>query len=248
MSEDIPTAESIEIKSITAPQEPFLQALTENLTSTFDVPIVVQNADNIDNADTHYIDEYKAARQRLLLRYKTFLDLMMEPYGDDGSDQAKLRQAAEEGLLHAVQKFTPNIGFKFSTYITWHVRQSIDRARSVDDHKKVATQTTTTLMGSIHEPDTQNNETVLTSPGLSELVITLSTGLLTNVAYDLLKSKALSLIERLNRDNRISKPTAINIVIGDHRIKATLHQKGSQDTEVVVKEVTKTNERPASTD
>jgi len=32
------------------------------------------------------------------------------------------------GLMHAIDKFEPERGFRFSTYATWWIRQSVERA------------------------------------------------------------------------------------------------------------------------
>jgi RNA polymerase primary sigma factor len=51
-------------------------------------------------------------------------------YQSPGLPLADLVQEGNLGLMRAVEKFDPERGFKFSTYATWWIRQSITRARA----------------------------------------------------------------------------------------------------------------------
>ena len=49
-------------------------------------------------------------------------------YHDRGLEYLDLIQEGNIGLLTAIDKFNPNFGYKFSTYATWWIRQSMLRA------------------------------------------------------------------------------------------------------------------------
>jgi RNA polymerase nonessential primary-like sigma factor len=49
-------------------------------------------------------------------------------YAGRGVPMADLIEEGNLGLMHAIDKFEPERGFRFSTYATWWIRQSVDRA------------------------------------------------------------------------------------------------------------------------
>jgi len=53
---------------------------------------------------------------------------MARRYINRGLDFADLIEEGNMGLMHAVEKFDPELGFRFSTYATWWIRQTIERA------------------------------------------------------------------------------------------------------------------------
>ena len=68
-----------------------------------------------------------AAKDRMILSNVRLVMKIAYGYQGRGLDMADLRQEGILGLMRAVEKFDWKRGFKFSTYATWWIRQSIQR-------------------------------------------------------------------------------------------------------------------------
>ncbi|MER6432612.1 sigma-70 family RNA polymerase sigma factor [Streptomyces sp900105245] len=67
------------------------------------------------------------ARDCLVVHNQRLVHSMVPRYLEQGLDYDDLFQHGALGLMRAARKFDPGKGFKFSTYATWWVRQSITR-------------------------------------------------------------------------------------------------------------------------
>ncbi|MET8409432.1 sigma-70 family RNA polymerase sigma factor [Streptomyces sp. NPDC005195] len=67
------------------------------------------------------------ARDCFVLHNQRLVHKMVPRYLEQGLDYDDLFQHGALGLMRAARKFDPTKGFKFSTYATWWVRQSITR-------------------------------------------------------------------------------------------------------------------------
>jgi len=69
-----------------------------------------------------------AAREHLIMANTRLVVSVAKKYRGQGVPFQDLIQEGNLGLMRAVDKFDPSLGYKFSTYATWWIRQAVTRA------------------------------------------------------------------------------------------------------------------------
>ena len=69
-----------------------------------------------------------AARQSMIEHNLRLVVSIAKAYAGRGVPLSDLIEEGNLGLMHAIEKFEPERGFRFSTYATWWIRQAVERA------------------------------------------------------------------------------------------------------------------------
>ncbi|OUS09339.1 RNA polymerase sigma factor RpoS [Gammaproteobacteria bacterium 53_120_T64] len=73
-------------------------------------------------------DGDETSRQRMIESNLRLVVKIARRYVNRGLNLLDLVEEGNLGLIRAVEKFDPELGFRFSTYATWWIRQNVERA------------------------------------------------------------------------------------------------------------------------
>lgn len=105
----------------------------ENLSNDKNIPSILSNDNEITTEQLflqYYKTKDKLVRKKLALANQALVTFIINKYYKDKIYNSNLKddliQEGNIGLLSAIDGYDPTLGFKFSTYGTWWIRQAIN--------------------------------------------------------------------------------------------------------------------------
>ena len=132
ISEDVLSEESFltdpeEEVAATTPEVELLNDVTQHYLNEIGAKPLFTPEEEFDWACRAQAGEF-AARQKMIEHNLRLVVNIAKHYLNRGIPLLDLVEEGNLGLIHAIEKFDPGRGFRFSTYATWWIRQSIERA------------------------------------------------------------------------------------------------------------------------
>ena len=110
-----------------APEQEFLDDITQIYLNEIGASPLLTASEELVLSRAVVAGDFKA-RQKMIESNLRLVVSIARHYQNRGMPLDDLIEEGNLGLIHALEKFDPERGFRFSTYATWWIRQNVERA------------------------------------------------------------------------------------------------------------------------